>query len=265
MRIRYSAYVLVAAGLAFALVSCGKSPETGQPAGGGGSAPAAGQVVDAATAGSVTGTIKLDGAAPAMKNINMSAEAYCMSQHATPVKDESVVTGPGGTLSNVVVYIQEDMSKYSFAAPTDPAKFDQKGCQYHPHVLGMMAGQTLQVTNSDTTTHNIHPVPKDNRDWNQSQPPGAAPIMEVFARPENAIPVKCNVHPWMKSYLFVFKNPYFSVTGADGKFSIANLPPGTYTIVAWQEQFGTTTQQVTIGAKESKSVNLSFNAASSGD
>jgi plastocyanin len=265
MRIRYSAYLLIAAGLAFALVSCGKSPETEAPAGGGGTAQG-GQAVDASTAGTVTGTIKLTGTAPVMKNINMTAEAYCVSQHASaPAKDESVVVGPGGLLANAVVYIQEDMSKYSFTAPSDAAKIDQKGCQYHPHVIGMMAGQTLQVTNSDQTTHNIHPVPKDNREWNQSQPPGAAPLMEVFARPENAIPVKCNVHPWMKSYIFVFKNPYFSVTGPDGKYSIANLPPGTYTVVAWQEQFGTVTGQITIGAKESKSVDLSFNAASSGD
>jgi plastocyanin len=265
MKLRYSAYLLVAAGLAFGLISCGKSGSSDQPAAGGGGAPATGQPVDAATAGSVTGMIKLDGTAPAMRNINMSAEAYCTSQHPTPVKDEAVVTGAGGMLANVVVYVQEDMSKYSFTTPSDLAKIDQKGCQYHPHVVGMMAGQTLQVTNSDNTTHNIHPVPKDNKEWNQSQPPSAAPLMEIFSRPENAIPVKCNVHPWMKSYIFVFKNPYFSVTGADGKFSIANLPPGTYTIVAWQEQFGTVTQQVTIGAKESKTVNLSFNAASSGD
>ncbi|HEV3219385.1 MAG TPA: carboxypeptidase regulatory-like domain-containing protein [Candidatus Acidoferrales bacterium] len=264
MKLRYSAYLLIVAGLAFALVSCGKNQQTEQPAGGG--AAQGGQAVDASTAGTVTGTIKLDGAAPVMKTINMSAEAYCVSQHASsPAKDESVVTGPGGTLANSVVYIQDDMSKYSFTAPADPAKIDQKGCQYHPHVVGMMAGQTLQVTNSDNTTHNIHPVPKDNREWNQSQPPSAAPLMEVFARPENAIPVKCNVHPWMKSYIFVFKNPYFSVTGPDGKFSIGNLPPGTYTVVAWQEQYGTVTAQLTIGAKESKSVDLTFSAASSGD
>jgi plastocyanin len=264
MRIRYSAYVLAAAGIAFALVSCGKSPSTEAPAGGG-AAPSGGAAVDSATAGSVTGTIKLDGAAPAMHNINMSAEAYCMSKHPTPVKDESVVTGPGGVLANAVVYIQEDMSKYSFTAPSDPAKIDQQGCQYHPHVVGMMAGQTLQVTNSDQTTHNIHPVPKDNKEWNMSQAPGTAPLMEVFSRPENAILVKCNVHPWMKSYMFVFKNPYFSVTGPDGKFSITNLPPGTYTIVAWQEQFGNTTGTVTIGPKESKTVDLSISAAASGD
>jgi len=261
MRIRNSAYVLLAAGLAIALVSCGKSNQTEQPV----SSQPSGQTVDTATAGSVTGTIKLVGTPPPAHKINMSADAYCASQHATPASDDTVVTGPGGTFANVVVYVQDDMSKYSFTAPPDPAKIDQKGCLYHPHIVGMMAGQTLEVTNSDSTTHNIHPVPKDNREWNQSQSPGASPLMEVFARPEDAIPVKCNVHPWMKSYIFVFKNPYFSITGTDGKYNIANLPPGTYTIVAWQEQYGTVTQQVTIGAKESKSVDLSFNAASSGD
>jgi hypothetical protein len=136
---------------------------------------------------------------------------------------------------------------------------------YDPHVLAVMAGQTLEVKNDDQTTHNIHPTPKDNRDWNQSQPPGATPIEQSFARPEFAIPVKCNVHPWMKSYIFVFKNPYYAVTSKDGKFELKGLPPGTYTIEAWQEKFGVVDQTVTIGPKESKDVNFTFKANASGD
>lgn len=263
MKVRYSGYLVLAAALALVVVSCGKKEEPAETA----STPAAtaGTPVDASTAGSIAGSIKLDGTAPTPHKINMAAEPYCVSQHPTPVNDQSVVTGPGGTLANVVVYVTEDMSKYSFQTPGTPATISQKGCMYSPHVVGMMAGQTLQVTNDDKTTHNIHPVPKDNREWNQSQPAGAAPLMEVFARPENAIPVKCNVHPWMKAYIFVFKNPYYSVTGDDGKYSISNLPPGTYTVTAWHEQYGTTTQSVTVGAKESKSADLTFKATAGAD
>jgi len=136
---------------------------------------------------------------------------------------------------------------------------------YDPHVIALMTGQPLSVKNSDQTTHNIHPMPKDNRDWNKSQAPGASPIDDSFARAELAIPVKCNVHPWMKSYIFVFKHPYYAVTGKDGKFELKGLPPGTYTIEAWQEKFGTVDQTVTIGAKESKPVTFTFKAAASGD
>ena len=261
MKLRYSGYLLVAAALAFAMVSCGKKEETGEPAGTASTQPA-GQPVDAATAGTITGTIKLDGTPPAPHTINMAAEPYCVTQHPTPVKTDEVVTGPGGTLANAVVYISDDMSKYAFTVPSAPVEIDQKGCLYHPHIIGMMAGQQLEVVNSDNATHNIHPIPKDNKEWNESQPAGSAPILKVFARPEDAIPVKCNVHPWMKSYIFVFKNPYFEVTGTDGKFTIGDVPPGTYTVSVWQEKYGTKTSSVTVGPKESKTVDVSFNAAS---
>jgi plastocyanin len=263
MKIRYSLSLLAVAAIAVALVSCGKSNEstTEQPASTA-TAPT-GQPVDAATAGTITGTIKLDGTPPKEPKINMSAEAYCVTQHPSPVTADDVVTGSGGTLANVVVYIQDDMSKWAFTAPTSPAEIDQKGCLYNPHIVAMIAGQNLEVVNSDNTTHNIHPVPKDNREWNESQPPGSAPIMKVFARPEDAIPVKCNVHPWMKAYIFVFGNPYFSVTGDDGKFTISNVPPGTYNVGIWQEKYGLKTQSVTVGAKETKTVDASFSAAGS--
>jgi plastocyanin len=262
MKFRNGGYILMAAGLAFLLAGCGKKEE--QPAETAAPAQTGGQQVDASTAGSISGTVKLDGPAPKMSKISMAADTFCASQHPAPVMAQDVVTGPGGTLANVVVYISDDMSKYSFPTPSSPATIDQKGCMYSPHVVVMMAGQTLQVNNDDQTTHNIHPVPKDNREWNESQPPGAQPIMKVFARPEDAIPVKCNVHPWMKSYIFVFKNPYYSVTASDGKYTISNLPPGTYTVTAWQERYGTVTQSVTVGAKESKTQDLSFKASAAG-
>src|SRR5437667_273999 len=109
------------------------------------------------------------------------------------------------------------------------------------------------------------PVPKNNREWNKSQAPGAPDISDTFAREEVAIPVQCQVHPWMKSYIAVFKHPYFAVTGANGSFDIKNLPPGTYTLEAWHEKFGVSDQTVTIGAKEAKTVTFSFKPATGGD
>jgi len=254
----------LATALALAITGCGGKKEEAtstQPA----AAPAATKTVDAATAGAVTGTVTLDGKAPAAKPINMSAEPYCQKAHSSPVVPPEVVTGEKGALANVVVFVKDSLGDYVFTAPSTPVVLDQQGCMYDPHVVALMAGQTLQVKNADQTTHNIHPMPKDNREWNKSQPPGAAPIEDSFARAELAIPVKCNVHPWMKSYIFVFKNPYYAVTGKDGKFELKNLPPGTYTVTAWQEKYGTVDQTVTVGAKESKAVTFVFKAAPSGD
>jgi len=250
----------MAAALAFSLLSCGKKEETTERA------PAvtpAAAPVDLATVGSVSGTVKLDGPAPKPKRINMAAEPSCAAIHASsPAFDEEVVEGEGGTLANVVVYVKEGVGNRAFEPPKTPVTLDQKGCMYDPHVIALMAGQQLSVRNDDQTTHNIHPMPKDNREWNKSQPPGASPIEDSFARSEVAIPVKCNVHPWMKSYIGVFKHPYFQVTGKNGAFDLKNLPPGTYTLEAWHEKYGTVDATVTIEPKQSVTVKFVFKAAS---
>jgi plastocyanin len=261
MNHRFS-HLALAALMALAITGCG-SKDSGQtaeqPA-----APAAaptGKTVDATTTGSVTGTVTLDGKAAPEKPINMSAEPYCQKANSGPVVPPTVVTDDKGDLGNVVIFVKDGLGDYVFTTPTDSVPLAQKGCMYSPHVIAVMAGQTFEVKNDDQTTHNIHPMPKDNREWNKSQAPGTSPIDDSFARPELAIPVKCNVHPWMKSYIFVFKNPYYAITGKDGSFELKNLPPGTYTIEAWQEKYGTQDQTVTIGPKESKTVQFKFNAA----
>jgi hypothetical protein len=249
--------------VAIAMMSCGQKSTSDNSAPAAGAPSASGKPVDAATAGTVSGTIKLDGTAPKMKTINMAAEPNCASAHSgSPAMTEDVVPGDNGTLQNVFVYLAGDFSAYSLPAPTTPVQIDQKGCQYHPHVLGIMAGQPLNVINSDMTTHNIHPVPKNNREWNESQPPGSAPIMQSFAHEEVAIPVKCNVHPWMKAYIAVLGSPYFQVTGKDGTYTISNVPPGTYTVTAWHELYGPVTQMVTVGPSEKKTVDLTVKAGS---
>ncbi len=200
--------LVIGSAVVLAIAGCGKkeNQETSeQPT----SAPGATATIDPSTVGEITGTVALSGPAPVFKAINMSAEPYCSKANPKPVFPQDVVVGEKGALDNVVVFVKDDMSKYSFEVPKNPAALAQKGCMYEPHVVALMAGQTLEVKNDDQTTHNIHPMPKDNREWNTSQPPGAAPIDNSFARPEVAIPVKCNVHPWMKSYIAVFNNPYF--------------------------------------------------------
>jgi plastocyanin/predicted small lipoprotein YifL len=255
MKARYLEIVLAAA-VAFSLVGCAKKEPTEKPA----EAPAtpAAAPIDLSTAGTVAGSVKLEGTPAKPTRIRMDAEAACVALHTTPVYSEQIVTGERAALANVVVYVKQGLGDRTFATPSGSVVIDQKGCTYQPHVIGLQANQTLEVTNSDPTTHNIHPVPQNNREWNKSQAPKGEKISEKFAREELAIPVKCNVHPWMKSYIAVIKHPYFQVTDKAGTFELKNLPPGEYTIGAWHEKLGETEQKVTLGAKETKKIEFVF-------
>ncbi len=252
-----SLYLGLAGVLVAAAAGCNKksrtpTAQTAPPA-----APVA--TVNLETAGSISGIVRLDGTPPVFRPINMSAEPYCAKAHPKPLMPQQVVAGPDGALANVVVYVKGgDLQKYSFPTPAQPVLLDQRGCMYVPHIVALMTNQPLEVRNLDKTTHNVHALPVDNPEWNESQPIGAPPIKQRFAVPENAIPLQCNVHPWMKAYVFVFANPYFAVTAKDGKFEINNLPPGTYTVEAWQEKYGVEDQSVTLGPRQSKEVSFTF-------
>jgi plastocyanin len=217
-------------------------------------APAA-TPIDPATVATVSGTVKLDGAAPKPNKIDMSQDPACKGANTA-----ETVIADGGKLANVFVYVKDGLGNRTFDTPKDPVVIDQQGCKYHPHVLGVMTGQDVQIKNDDQTTHNIHPTPKDNREWNESQPPSSPALEKNFAREEIMLPVKCNQHPWMKMYLNVVNSPFFAVTDASGKYELKGLPPGTYTIAFVQEKLGEQTQQVTVAPKDSKTVDQSFKA-----
>ncbi len=208
--------------------------------------------------GMITGKVTYTGTPPKMKPIDMSKEPNCAKEHAaSPVLTENVVTGPGNTVEWAVVYVSA--GDQGSTPDTQTVKFDQKGCQYIPHVLPMQVNQPIQIVNSDPHLHNIHPLPKINAEWNKSQPPGTPPLNEKYDKPE-FIPVKCNVHPWMHGWFIVLNTSHYSVTGSDGSFSIKGLPPGKYTLTAWQEQFGTQTQDVTLAGSETKTITFVFKA-----
>lgn len=237
------------------LAGCSKkeTPEE-QPGPPAAAAPAATATpIDPVTAASVSGTVKFDGAPPKAAVIDMSQDPACKGDNTA----ETIVAS-NGNLANVFVYVKEGLGDRTFDVPKDAASIDQRGCQYHPHVLGVITGQTIEIKNSDPTTHNIHPTPASNREWNESQPPSSAPLEKNFAREEIMLPVRCNQHPWMKMFINVVKSPFFAVTGPDGKFEIKGLPPGTYTLAFVQEKLGEQTQQVTLAAKDSKTVDQTF-------
>jgi plastocyanin len=202
--------------------------------------------VDPATAGTLTGTIKFTGRKPARKRIDMSEDPACVEAHHGKAYDESVAVNPNGTLANVFIYLKSGLEGKTFAVPATPVVIDQNGCWFHPRVMGIQTGQTLQVTNSDPVTHNIHPLAQINREWNHSQGQGDAPLARRFIKPEVMIRVKCNIHSWMRAYIGVVEHPYFAVTGSEGTFEIPNIPPGDYVVEAWQEKLGTQEQKITV-------------------
>jgi plastocyanin len=176
----------------------------------------------------------------------MSEDPACVEAHKGKPYDESLVVASNGSLANAFVYIQKGLEGKTFEVPSTPVTIDQRGCWFRPRVLGIQVGQVLQVVNSDPVTHNIHPMGQVNREWNHSQGPGEDPISRKFLKPEVMIPVKCNIHSWMHAFIGVLDHPYFAVSAEDGTFTIANLPPGTYTLAVWQEKLGTQTQQITV-------------------
>ena len=247
--------------------ACGgaKAPDTNAPAtdASAASAPYSGPT------GTISGVVSFNGTPPAPKKIDTTADPICGQKNPNLQTDDTVVKD--GKLANVFVYVKEGsveggkkVGDYSWATPTTEVQLDQNGCHYVPHVLGVQVNQKLKITNSDATTHNIHPTPKLNQEWNQSQSAGQGPIEKSFSRAEVLIPVKCNQHPWMKSYIGVMKHPLFAVSSPDGAFEITGVPAGTYTVVAWREggAAGTEkTMQVTVPANGTAKADFAFGEA----
>jgi hypothetical protein len=208
-----------------------------------------------AGSGAIEGKVTYTGTPPKMKPIDMAKEPTCAKEHNPPEMAQNVVTGPGNALQYVVVYISA--GEQPSPTPSQAVRFDQKGCMYIPHVLPMQVGQELLIYTDDPFAHNIHPLPKVNPEWNKSQPPGAAPIDTKWDKPE-FIEVKCNIHPWMHGYFVVLRTSRYAVTDNNGAFSLKGLPAGKYTVTAWQEQYGTQSQEVTISGSETKTANFVF-------
>jgi len=234
-------------------LACGGEKAAPPPA-----APA-GLAVDPATAGTVTATVKFEGAVPAPEMITLTGDPKCVSAQGAPQRpDESIVVGDNQALQNVFVYVKDGLGNFAFPVPSQPVVLNQEKCRYTPRVLGVRVGQPLQVHNGDPLLHNVRSNGVINQAFNKSTPIEGMSFDHTFATREVMVPFKCDVHGWMSAYVGVLDHPYFGTTAADGKVVLGNLPPGTYTIEAWHESLGTKTQQVTIGSKDSKDVSFSF-------
>lgn len=237
------------------LAGCSKSPSP-EPAASPESQKPAPTVIDQNTVGVITGTVTFKGPAPKLPTLDMTSDPACP---ADP-QPQDVVVIKNGKLANVFVYIKSGLGTASFAPPSEPVVLNQKGCRYFPHVLGLMAGQSLRVLNDDDAQHNIHPMPQHNDEWNESQMPRGQAIIKSFAHPEIMMPVRCNQHQWMVMYVNVMENPYFAVSSEDGSFQIKNLPPGDYTLVAVHEKFGEQTIKITVAPKQTANGSFVFSS-----
>lgn len=220
-------------------------------------APAAAPAAAVAGSATVTGKVAFEGTAPSMGKLKLDADAFCKAAHTAPVYSEEVVVNANNTLQWVLVYVKEGATG-SFPAPTTPVVIDQRGCQYHPHVFGIQAGQPLKIVNSDETLHNIHALPKKNPEFNIGQPFKGMETVKKFDVPEVGLHFKCDVHKWMGAYAGVLNHPFYAVTNDQGTFELKNLPAGNYVIEAWHEKYGAQTQSVSVSGSESKTVDFSF-------
>jgi plastocyanin len=214
----------------------------------------------AGAASSINGTVTFAGKVPTLRPLTMDADPVCAKKHSgKPVPNEMLALGSGNTMGNIMVWVSKGLpAGKTSPAPKDPVVLDQKGCQYVPHVMGIMVGQPYKILNSDGILHNVHTLPKINPSFNRAMPATLKEATTVFNKPEAVFQIKCDVHPWMSAYIAVFTHPFYSVTSTDGKYTISGLDPGTYEITSWHEKLGTQTASVTVGANETKTQDFKF-------
>jgi plastocyanin len=248
------AVVAFAAPLAF--VACGgekqeapaAAPATTQAAAPGGAA--------AKASASIGGKISFAGTAPAPEKIKVSADPYCQKEHKDGLERKTVDVKDGG-LKDVFVYVKSGVTG-TYPPPTEAVELDQSGCMYKPHIVALQVGQPLKIKNNDETLHNIHPRPAVNQEFNIGQPRKGMESTKTFDKKEVMIPVGCDVHPWMRSYISVLDHPFFAVTDEDGKYEIKGLPAGEYEVEAVHERLKSQTGKITVKDGEKATLDLSY-------
>jgi len=236
------------------LAGCGGSEEvptttTGKPA----------TVVDGAVAGTITGAVRFTGTPPAMATLPLASVSECASQHQGPVTAGDALVHDG-LVENAFVYIKDGLGDVSFPVPAQPVVIDQRGCLYHPRIVGALTHQEVKFLNSDALLHNVHGKPENSSAWNFGMAVKGSERSVRIAKPEVMVSTRCDVHPWMQAYIGVLDHPYFQVTGADGRFALEHVPPGSYVVGVWHERFGTREAKVTLAPHGTADVTLTYTA-----
>ncbi len=208
----------------------------------------------------IKGVVKFNGKAPKRKPIDMGGKPECAAHAANKPLDETIIVNADGSLKNVFVYVRKGVDEWIFPIPETPAVIEQKGCMFTPHVLGVRAGQKLMVRNGDSCAHNVRAAPSsgENAPFNFTQTRFGAEDVKTFNHRDVFVKVNCDIHGWMGANIGVVENPFFAITGDDGKFELKGLPKGEYTIEARHEEFGRKTQSISAADKETKEIAFEF-------
>jgi plastocyanin len=198
----------------------------------------------ATAAGDIVGKISLKGTPPPEKELPL--DPGCGKLHTTKPTTRFYVS-QGGGLGDVFVTLKEVSGK-STGASAAAHVIDQKGCEYIPYVSAVQTGQTIAVKNSDPLLHNVHPTPTvaGNPEANKAQLPKGPDLNFKFDKAEDFLRFKCDVHPWMFSYVSIVDHPYYAVSAADGSFKLADVPDGKYTVVIKHRKAGTAEKTVEV-------------------
>ena len=219
--------------------------------------------LDLTRVGTLSGTVFFDGPAPDSSQLQLGGWSECAAQHDGPVSAADVLV-TDGRLQNAIVYIEDGLGERVFAVPERPVVSDQQGCRFLPRILAAQVDQPIRFLNSDPLAHNVHGLPARSRQWNFSLGlKGTSRTLSVRAE-EVGIEIKCDIHGWMRSYLGVFDHPYFALSAADGTFTLADVPPGHYTVTAWHERFGSRSQSVVLEERGEEIVAFRFSTAVGG-
>jgi plastocyanin len=207
----------------------------------------------------ISGVVKFDGKPPRRRPISFGAKKECADIHTTPLLDESIIVNANGSLKNVFISVKKGLEEWKFPVPTEPVVMNQVGYTFTPHVLGVQAGQPITIRNSDPFTHNVHSFPARNKSFNFGQTKQGQEDTRTFTLPEtNMFKVKCEIHTWMLCNVCVVNHPFFMFTGDDGAFRLEGMPPGEFTIEAQHEEFKKQSKKVTVGDKDSQSIEFTF-------
>ena len=217
----------------------------------------AGVVAAQANTGTIKGHVHLSGKLPGNPIIRMGMDPMCSKMNAGKrILQEYVVATVDGSLANVFVRLQGNVPQ--FPVSTQPVVIDQRGCVYAPRVVGVRAGQVLQIKNSDALMHNVHGLSGKDNSFNVGQPAAGMVYQWKAKNEEIMVHLKCDIHNWMNAYIGVVTNPYFAVSDTMGTFQIDKVPPGTYTLQAWHERFGALTKTITVKAGAATTVDFTY-------
>jgi plastocyanin len=215
------------------------------------------QVANESVVGTVKGTVRLDGKPPPPKELNLGT---CTTDAKGPVFSDAVLV-KDGKLQNAFVWVKKGLESYKGAeAPSEPIVMDQKGCVYRPHVVGAQVGQRVVFLNSDPVLHNVRTIAEANAPFNDMMPTKDMRLAKTFDKAEVMVRAKCDVHPWMASFVGVVAHPFFAVSSDGGEFVLQNVPEGDYEIEAWHEAYGRQTQKVRVEARKTATTAFTFRA-----